>query len=337
MKKSTFKYKNFTTAILLMASCALSTVQAKQYKWDMPNEYPGTSIQGIGDKRFGEILAEKSAGKIEVIHHFGGALGYKSKDQLDAVEMGAVVIANTFIPPLGGVNPIFLLSSLPFLSDTPEEARTLYEVAKPLYKEVLEDHNQILLYASPWPSSGLWGKDAYTTKADVNNLKMRSYDANGTRTFKNIGAAPIQLSWADIVPQLSTGGISAVLTSIESGLNASFNDYTKYFTEINYDSTINIITMNRDVFDGLPKDLQEAVLSAAKETEDFVWENIHKAIANNYEKARERGVTIVTEVDEALQAELRAAAEPVISEWVKRMGSKGKEFLDQYRAAIAKN
>ncbi|MDK7178739.1 hypothetical protein QP445_15080, partial [Micrococcus luteus] len=91
--------------------------------------------------------------------------------------------------------------------------------------------------------------------------------------------------------------------------------------EINYDSTINIITMNRDVFDGLPKDLQEAVLSAAKETEDFVWENIHKAIANNYEKARERGVTIVTEVDEALQAELRAAAEPVISEWVKRMGS----------------
>lgn len=328
--------KKISSLIMLMGACFLSTAHAQQYKWDMPNEYPGTSIQGEGDRHFSKLLNEKSEGKIEIVHHFGGALGYKSKDQLDAVEMGAVVIANTFIPPLGGVNPIFLLSSLPFLSDNPEEANKLYQVAKSYYGDVLKDHNQILLYASPWPSSGLWGKDAYNDKDKISRLKMRTYDANGTRAFKGIGSAPIQLSWADIVPQLSTGGIDAVLTSVESGLNASFNDYTKYFTELNYDSTINLVTMNLDTFEDLPKELQDAVMSAANETEEYVWNNIHTAIATNYDKARERGVTIETEIDETFKAELQAAAEPVIEEWVSRMGPKGQELLDQYRAELEK-
>ncbi|MDO5666373.1 MAG: TRAP transporter substrate-binding protein [Alcaligenaceae bacterium] len=336
MKKISTNTKKISSLIMLMGVCFAGSVHAQQYKWDMPNEYPGTSIQGVGDRHFSKLLAEKSAGQIEIVHHFGGALGYKSKDQLDAVEMGAVVIANTFIPPLGGVNPIFLLSSLPFLSDNPEQANKLYQVAKPHYSEVLKDHNQILLYASPWPSSGLWGKDAYTSKDKIARLKMRSYDANGTRTFKNIGSAPIQLSWADIVPQLSTGGIEAVLTSVESGLNASFNDYTKFFTELNYDSTINLVTMNLDTFEGLSKDLQEAVMTAAQETEDYVWKNIHTAIATNYDKAKERGVTIATELDGDFKAELQSAAEPVIEEWVSRMGPKGQELLEQYRAELAK-
>ncbi len=336
MKKLTTNTKRISSLILMMGACLIGSAHAQQYKWDMPNEYPGTSIQGEGDRHFSKLLAEKSDGKIEIVHHFGGALGYKSKDQLDAVEMGAVVIANTFIPPLGGVNPIFLLSSLPFLSDSPEQANKLYQVAKSYYAEVLKDHNQILLYASPWPSSGLWGKDVYTSKDKMARLKMRSYDANGTRTFKNMGSAPIQLSWADIVPQLSTGGIDAVLTSVESGLNASFNDYTKFFTELNYDSTINLVTMNLDTFEGLSKELQDAVLSAANETEEYVWNNIHNAIATNYDKAKERGVTIETNVDEEFKAELRIAAEPVINDWVKRMGPKGQELINQYRAELEK-
>ena len=46
------------------------------------------------------------------------ALGYKSKDQFDAVTDGAVPLADTYMGPLRGVHPIFLLSSLPFLAKT---------------------------------------------------------------------------------------------------------------------------------------------------------------------------------------------------------------------------
>lgn len=328
--------KALSLSALLSIAAALP-VAAASIVWDMPNEYPATSVQGEGDKYFAKMLKETSKGQIEIAHHFGGALGLKSKDQLDAVGDGAVVLANTFIPPLGGIDPIFLLSSLPFMSSNTEEAKTLYEVAKPEYQRVLSKYNQKLLYASPWPSSGLWGKAPLTNNDAVNNLKMRTYDANGTKVFKNAGSAPIQLSWADIVPQLSTGGIDGVLTSIEAGLSASFNDYVSHFTALNYDSTINLVTMNMDTWNGLSPELQKAVMDAAAATESHVWANITNVIQGTYAEARKRGLKVVEDVPAEFREELKKAAAPVVAEWAKKMGPKGQDLLTKYRAAVSSN
>lgn len=332
--------KKITKALGLSALLSMSAalpVAAGPIVWDMPNEYPATSVQGEGDKYFAKMLKEKSNGQIEIAHHFGGALGLKSKDQLDAVGDGAVVLANTFIPPLGGIDPIFLLSSLPFMSSNTEEAKTLYEVAKPEYQRVLSKYNQKLLYASPWPSSGLWGKAPLTNNGAVNNLKMRTYDANGTKVFKNAGSAPIQLSWADIVPQLSTGGIDGVLTSIEAGLSASFNDYVSHFTALNYDSTINLVTMNMDTWEGLSPELQKAVTDAAAAAEQHVWSNTNNVVQKTYAEARSRGLTVVESVPGEFRDELKKAAKPVVDEWAEKMGAKGQELLTKYRAAVSSN
>ncbi len=328
-----------TTSTILVLSLAftltnITSVSAKEIVWDMPNEYPATSVQGKGDQAFSALLEEKSGGKIKIAHHFGGALGFKSKDQLDAVGDGIVQVANTFIPPLGGINPVFLLSSLPFLSSNTEEARMLFDTARPTYERVLAKYNQRLLYSSPWPSSGIWGKAPLQSHEAIGNLKMRTYDANGTQVFRDVGSAPIQLSWADIVPLLSTGGIDAVLTSIESGLSSSFNDYVTYFTAINYDSTINLVTMNRDVWDDLTPELQAAVEAAAKETEDKLWANASTIIQNSYAEAERRGVTIMNEVPANFRKELQDASTPVIESWASKMGPDGREILTSYRAAI---
>lgn len=322
------------TSLLSLSAVLSMPVQAAPMVWDMPNEYPATSVQAEGDRYFGEQLKRESGGQIEIMHHFGGALGLKSKDQLDAVGDGAVVIANTFIPPLGGIDPIFLLSSLPFLSSNSQEARQLFEVARPEYERVLAKYNQKLLYASPWPSSGLWGKQEASTMSAVNGLKMRTYDANGTKVFRNTGSTPIQLSWADIIPQLSTGGINGVLTSIEAGLSASFNDYISHFTALNYDSTINLITMNRDAWDDLSSDLQQAVMKAAAQTEAHVWRNIDQVVSENYANARSRGVTVVETVPAEFREQLKQAAQPVLDEWVNKMGPKGEQLLSEYKTAL---
>lgn len=328
-----------TTMTTLGVSLALSltnitSASATDQVWDMPNEYPATSIQGKGDKIFSTLLEEKSDGQIKIAHHFGGALGLKSKDQLDAVGDGIVQVANTFIPPLGGIDPIFLLSSLPFLSSNTEEARLLFDTARPHYERVLAKFNQRLLYASPWLSSGIWGKEPMVSHGSVDNLKMRSYDSNSTAVFRNTDSAPIQLSWADIVPQLSTGGIDAVLTSVESGLSSSFNDYLTHFTAINYDSTINLVTINRDVWEGLSPELQEAVTAAAKETEDRVWGNAGAVTDESYAEAKSRGVTIVNDIPEEFREELQNASTSVIESWASKMGPDGQQILDSYQAAI---
>jgi len=320
-----------TLAIYLSLVLAVGTAWAKVYKFDMANEYAPTSIHGQNDLFFIKTLEALSSGKIKITHHPGASLGYKSKDQFDAVSDGAIPIANTYMGPLRGVHPIFLLSSLPFMAKTIDEAKMLWDVSKPYYQKVLKDNGQVLLYASPWPPSGIWARKVIKSKTDLTNLKMRTYDPNGTITFKNIGAAPIQLSWSDVVPQLGTGGIDGVLTSADGGVSAKFWDLLSHFNEINYSSPLNMIHMNAAAFNNLPKELQEAVIKAAIIASDHAWDTVKDRVTQNYKTMKAHGMTVITDVSIELLDELAKAGQPAVAGWLKKMGPDGQKILDAYR------
>lgn len=297
---------------------ATVAANAAEINWDMANEYNDTSIHADGDKMFAKQLEINSGGKIKITHHFGGSIGFKSKDQLDAVGDGALPIADTFVGPLGGINPMFLLPSLPFLAATPEDARRLYEIAKPEYEKIFDANNQKLLYSSPWPPSGIWAKKPVDNKDALTNLKIRTYDANGTVTLKEAGASPIQLSWADVVPQLSTGGISAVLTSAEGGTNAKFWEHLSHFTEVNYAMPLNMVHINKDVWNGLSADLQKAVMDAAKVAEDRNWSAVSARVASNYADMKANNMTVVQGVSSEFLGGLNTAGQKAVEAWLEK-------------------
>ena len=305
-------------------------------KLDMTNEYEPNSIHGEGDQFFADKVAELSGNEVVITLHLGGALGFKSKDNLDAVADGVVPIADTLSGVLAGSDPIFLLSSLPFMAANAEEARELYLAAKPAYDAFFEDNGQILLYASPWPPSGLWAQKAVDTPDALHGLKMRTYDANGTRTLIEAGAAPIQLSWADVVPQLATGGIESVLTSAEGGVNAKFWEHLSHFTEINYALPLNFVHMNRYAFDDLDEAGQTAILEAAAATDARNWEALGARVEGNYASLSENGVQIVKEISPELQQHLAKAANAVIADWRERTGEKGEAILTSYGEKVGR-
>ncbi len=322
-------------AVAALAFSAGSAV-AEVVKWDMANEYPATSIHGEGDSRFAKLIEEKSKGQIVITLHFGASLGYKSKDQLDAVADGAIPIADTYVGPLGGIDPMFLLPSLPFLAATTDEARMLYEIAKPHYDKVFAANNQKLLYASPWTPSGIWAKRPVDGMGPLKNLKIRTYDANGTITLKAAAAAPIQLSWADVVPQLGTGGIDAVLTSAEGGVNSKFWEHLNHFTEINYAMPLNMVHINLDTFNGLSPDLKKAVLEAAEETSAVNWKGLDERRQRNYATMKSNGVTVVTGVSSAYLKALSDAGQGALDEWLSKTGGKGQAIIAEYRKKAGK-
>ena len=254
--------KHFLPICAAALALSAGSTYAADVTLNLSNEYSATSIHGVGDARFAELVAEKSGGSVEIVVHYGGALGYKSADHFDAVGEGALEIADTYGGALGGIDPLFLISSLPFLVTTVEEAKLLYEVSEPEFQKVFEDNNQILLYASPWPPSGLWGKEAMDSTAALSGVKIRTYDKNGTTALNDLGAAAVRLSWADVVPSISTGAIDAVLTSAEGGVSSSFWEYFDTFTEIyNYAIPLNFVHISRDVFDDLTEEQQAAKLA----------------------------------------------------------------------------
>lgn len=325
-----------SAALALSVGIGIQAASA-QVQWDLANEYPPTSIHAQTADRFVELVSEKTGGSIDITAHHGASLGYKSVDQFDAVGDGAVQVASSFIGPWAGIDPIFVLTSLPFLAPTVEEARALYEAAKPAYEEALDKANQVFLFATPWPPSGFWANKPMDSMEALKNTRIRTFDASGTITLREAGAAPIQLSWADTVPQLTTGGIDGVLTSADGGAAAQLWEHQSHFTEVNYALPLQVVHMNKDVYEGLSEEEKQAIREAAAEAENYGWELVQNRVQENYEEMRSHGMTIVEDVSPEFIDQLEAAAETAVEQWKSNMGPEAETILQAYEENRSNN
>lgn len=309
-----------------------STAHAQTVQWTMANEYPATSIQGEADAAFAREVKARTGGRVEIAHQYDAASGFRSRDMVDAIGRGKLLIGNTYMGALGAVDPVFLLPSLPFLATSVAQAQALAEVARPAYEQALAKHNQRLLFLSPWPPAGLWARAPVTSAEALKGLRVRAADANGVIAFRAAGAVPVEVSFADAIPQLRSGQLDAVLSSGDGGAGARLSEVLKHFTAIEYAVTMSMVTVNGDAWRALDPALQQSVLAAAAATEARQWEILKTRVAANYAQFAAAGVTVITELSPEYRQALRAAGQKAVDEWVLKMGASGTPILDAYRA-----
>ncbi|MVW72610.1 TRAP transporter substrate-binding protein [Bordetella sp. 15P40C-2] len=314
---------------------ASQTVSAAKVKWDLTNDYQASSLSGQMDQMFAKKVNELTDGRVTVNVHLGGSLGYKSADALDAVETGAVQIADSSSSFWGGLDPLFKLTSMPFVVSTYEEARILYDVARPYYEKALLERNQYLLYVIPWAPSGLWTRKPINNQADLANLRIRTYDPNGIVALRAIGAAPLQTPIGDVMPMLATNALDGVLTAAEGGAVLKFWEQLPHYTAINYAMSLQIAAINKDAFDDLSEADRKAVMQAAKDTEDFGWNELKAREVATYELMRKNNVTIATEIDPAFMSALRDTSKTIQESWLKETGERGQKILNDFNARKA--
>jgi TRAP-type C4-dicarboxylate transport system substrate-binding protein len=302
-----------------------------QTTWDMPTEYPASAIPGEGVALFSRLVTERSGGRLTVRPSYDAALGIKSAGMIAAVESGKVQVADAFAGPLGAVDPIFALSSLPFLATSVDDARRLTDIARPAYEKALAAHGQRLLYTTPWPASGIWSKEPLASGADLARLFVRTYDATSTEVMKEAGAKAVNLSFADAMPKLQDGSVNAVLSSGDGGAGRKLWDYLPHFTEVNYAVPLSVATISSAALEALSPDLRQVVLVAAAETEARQWSVIRTRLDENYARMRTNGVTIRTDVPQDVAAALSKAAAGPIAAWRDKAGPDGASLLDRSR------
>jgi TRAP-type C4-dicarboxylate transport system substrate-binding protein len=310
--------------------------QATQYKFDLADEYSADGPTGEAEARFRDLVSKNSNGQIEITLHLDGSLGYKSGDHTAAVRDGAIAMASTPVDHLGGISAIFDFQSLPFIAPTYANIRELTDVCMPYYKEQENAQNQIILFTEAWTSTGLWTRKKIDNPEDLKGLKVRAYEAIGTKTFLKAGASAVQLSWSDVVPALTTHTIDAVLTSDEGGVDAKFWDIgVKYFNSIGFQQGISIVTMNKDAFNSLPPDLQSVVLAAAADADKFSWDALNGRVDKNKQIMNAAGGVFVDNVPSSVIQALVAAGAPVLDEWKAKMGPKADAILAAYKAHMS--
>lgn len=333
------KKQFLATCCALIVSCSVAT--AEPVKWDFSDEY-GSKLTDLTYLAAKNCIAEveKIAGNdIKFSYQGGGVLGLKSADHFEAVSTGIVQSAITLLTQLSGVDPLFNLSSIPFVASSPDEAYLLWQAAKPEYEKVFNDNNMILLWALPNAPSGIHAREPITSTDVIDGLRIRTYDKNGTDTLKAAGAAPLQVAWSDLVPQLSTGGIDAVLTSAEGGKSLSVWDYgVNNFTEINYAMALFVAHVNKDAFNSLSENAQSAILDTVDTCEKYNWNLMEEARIEHYPSMIKSGMTITLDDDVPQEVfdRLQTAAETVKQSWLEQVGVRGESVLKAFEASKSK-
>jgi TRAP-type C4-dicarboxylate transport system substrate-binding protein len=318
--------------LALFMSLLLAQPLAAETLWEMSTEYPASAIPGQGVAGFAALVHQKTGGALVVKTGFDAANGIKSAGMLEAVRDGRLQAGDAFAGALDAVDPVFALSSLPFLATSIPDAKRLTDIARPAYEAVLARMGQRLLYTTPWPPSGIWSKRALASPADLRTLTIRTYDDTSTLVMQAAGARATAISFADAMPKLRDGSVDAVLSSGDGGAGRKLWELLPHFTEINYAMPISVATVSLTALQALPGDLQEAVLAAGRETEALQWAAIQTRQAENHARIQANGVTLNLKPDPAMMSALMAGAAPAQEAWAKRAGSDNAALLTRFRA-----
>ncbi|WP_163271828.1 TRAP transporter substrate-binding protein [Chelativorans alearense] len=328
--------KPYFCCVLAIGTALGQTPSLAQVSLEMSSENAPTILHGQGEQAFVQRVEELSGNEIEITLHQSGSLGLKAADNLDAVADGVVDIASTISGVLAGTEPIFMLASLPFVAPSTEDARMLYQATRPEFEAFFEENGQILLYAVPWPASGIFADHPIDSIEALKGLKIRTYDANATRTLIEAKAAPIQLAWTDTIPMLATGGVDAVLTSAEGGVSAEFWEQLSDFTSVNYAMPLEITHMNKDSFERLSPEQQDALLEAARITEEAGWEAVVNRMEENFAKLEEYGMTVTRSAPAKVLSYLAAAGSSVLNDWKESADEDAQAALAEYASRVGR-
>ncbi|MFK4765418.1 TRAP transporter substrate-binding protein [Desulfobaculum sp. SPO524] len=310
--------------LLIAAPASAATVRMNCNAIYGPNNFHTKGAVSFAEK------AKKYTDATVVIEvHPGGSLGFKGPELLKAVKDGTLPMSDILMGVVAGSDEVFGLSTIPLIVDSYDEAMRYYEACRPQYEKACRKWNQKLLYAAPWPRSGLYTKGPFEKLADIEGLKIRTYDKNGADFLKRADASPQSLPWGEVYSALSTGLIDSVLTSSVSGVDGKFWEVLNHFTKVNYAYPLNMLTINMDYWNALDAGQQKALMRAAKEVQKEQWAASRKAVEDSLKILAENGI-VITEMTPEVAAGLKAVADDMLKEFKKDARSGSLKALAAY-------
>jgi len=313
--------------VLVMLLLAAPAAASETIKMDCNAIYGATSIHTKGAMFFAEKAKEFSNGSVDITVHPGGSLGFKGPELLKSVKDGILPMSDILMGVVSGSEDVFGLSTYPRLVGSYDEAWDFYQASKPYYEKACAKWNQKMLYAAPWPPSGLVASRAIAKPADFENLKTRTYDKNGAFFLEALGANPMSLAWGEVPSALSTGLIDSVLTSSESTKNGKFWETLSDFTSINFAYPLNMLTINMDYWKALSAEQKDAMLKAAAETEKHQWALSKQLRDDALSVLKDNGMKVHDATPEVVEA-MNKVAEQMIEEFKQGAGKDANAALE---------
>lgn len=323
-------------ALMLAVGLSSASPLLAAESWDMALPWGANEFHTLDAQKFAQMAHEVTKGELSITVHPGGVLGIKGPETIRSVRDGVVAMADAPLSQAIGEIPIGGLESLPYLVSDQKELKELHKVMLPEFEAGLAKHNVKLLYVVPWPASQIFSRRELKSPEDFKGLKVRAADSNAAQFFEALGATPIQMPIADVLPALASGALDATTTSTTTAADQKYWEFLPYAYLTNHIWTSNAMVVNLDAWNALSPENRTALETLASTLQDEFWtisggEDV-KAI-----KRLETGGMKVLQPSADLIAAMKEAAQPVWKTAYQRIGPRAPQLVEQYEKAIGRN
>ncbi len=267
----------------------------------------------LGVKRFAELLAAKSGGKLKVQEFPASELGNELQQQT-ALQRGVQEMSAPATSSLTGIVREFGLVDLPFAVSTFAQADALLD--GPLGQSL----------AAKLPEKGLialgyWdlGFRNITTNThpinraeDIAGLNIRIIPNQVFfETFQSFGANPIPLPFAEVREALAARKIDAQENPFAVTFSNRFYEVQKYLSATNHVYAANIILVGKRFWDRLSRTEKQLMIDAANESRAYQRKTSRTAAQKALADLQSAGM-IYNTIAPAEQSRLRSLTRPLV-------------------------
>lgn len=243
----------------------------------LSHQFPGGTIDQ-GDFRdrmcrmFAKQVGEKTKGALDVQVYPGSSL-MKTNAQFGAMRKGALDMSLYPAPYAGGEVPEMNIGLMPALVTSYPQA--IAWKSAPVGRKLTEilAAKGIVMVSWVWQAGGVASRERpLVAPSDAKGMKVRGGSREMDMMMKEAGAATLSIPSNESYAAMQTGACDAVLTSSTSLISFRLEELSKALTsgrQHSYWFMLEPIMMSKFVFDGLPKDQQDAIMATGDELEAF--------------------------------------------------------------------
>lgn len=318
----------FKKVTAFAAVAVLSCSAAFGAEFTVSNQFPPSHHISKAIHVFADKVVELSGGKLKVNVADSGSL-YNDSQILEAVQDGLIEVGLVGTYKWGGMVPAADVFDLPFLFvnlSSPE--KFLNAGAADILDAEFNKKGVKNLFWVDYGFIQMWNnvRPLHSPK-DFEGLTMRSYSAGDSITLTALGAAPTQISSAEMYMAIQNGTVKGATTGMPAAVSRKIYEVSKYLTIANYSTAQFSVQANLDWWNGLDADSQKAILEAGKVAEKWLRGAVAESEGAAEKIVRDAGLEVNTlTADE--RAQMVAATKSVWDAYVARAGETGQKLVD---------
>jgi TRAP-type transport system periplasmic protein len=318
-----------TTALALCGTAAFA-----ETKWDLTTAWGANNFHAQSAIAFADAVREGTNGSVDITVHLSGEIGVKITEKLSAVENGIVQMADMLLFLQAGEAPFLGIDTLPYLIQGQDQMKTWLEVAGPTYDEIFAKHNQKVLYFVPWPSPGVYSKDAIVSADDMNGQRIRAFNATSFTFLEKMGAAPVELPFGELAAAVAAGTVDGAATSTSTGANSKLYQFTSHFNPLNWSMSPDAVTVNLDAWNALSAAERATIQGLADKMESEFWAASAAEDSSKTAVLVENGMT-VSAADDSLNAKMAEAGKSMWADFFAKV-PEAEAVVDAYATKTGK-